>query len=61
MVENKVIKMEANTIKIKFPRKTRAHYVLFAEDSPFKQKVVAPKNNYKRKEKHRTKIWNSYE
>jgi len=32
--------------------KTRAHYALFAENTPFKPKVVAPKNKYQRKPKH---------
>jgi hypothetical protein len=32
---------------------TRAHYVLFHTDSPFKQKVVQSKVKYQRKPKHR--------
>lgn len=52
MVENKVIQMETNTLKIKMPRKTRAHYALFAENTPFKMKVVNRKDTYKRKPKH---------
>ena len=44
--------METNTLKIKMPRKTRAHYALFAENTPFKMKVVNRKDTYKRKPKH---------
>ena len=32
--------------------KTRAHYVLFAKDTPFKPKVVKRKDTYKRKPKY---------
>jgi len=32
---------------------TRAHFVLFHKDSPFKQKVVQNKLAYKRKPKHK--------
>jgi hypothetical protein len=32
---------------------TRAHYVLFHKDSPFKQKVVRNKLAYIRKPKHK--------
>ena len=32
---------------------TRAHYVLFAEDTPFKPKVVKRKDTYRRNDKHR--------
>ena len=32
---------------------TRAHFVLFHKDSPFKQKVVKNKLAYKRKPKHK--------
>jgi hypothetical protein len=34
-------------------KKTRAHYVLFAEDSPFKPKVVESKIKYQRRPKHK--------
>lgn len=49
-------------MKIKFTFKeqrpnVRAHYVLFAEDSPFKPKAVKRKDTYKRKVKHRNKDW----
>lgn len=33
-------------------RKSRAHYVLFANNSPFKGKVVKSKKAYSRKIKH---------
>lgn len=32
---------------------TRAHYVLFCEGTPFKQKVVKSKKAYTRKDKHK--------
>jgi hypothetical protein len=34
---------------------TRAHFVLFHKDSPFKQKVVKNKLAYNRKQKHTKK------
>jgi len=35
-------------------KKTRAHYVLFAEDSPFKpKKEASKKNEYQRRPKHK--------
>lgn len=34
--------------------KPRAHYALFCKDTPFKPKVVARKDLYKRKPKHKT-------
>lgn len=34
-------------------KKTRAHYVLFAEDSPFKPKKVDSKVAYRRRPKHK--------
>lgn len=41
-------------IVIKVPRaKNRAHFMLFAEDTPFKPKKVERKDGYKRKPKHR--------
>ena len=40
-------------IVVKLPHKTRAHFVLFAENTPFKQKVVASKIKYKRNPKHK--------
>ncbi len=44
-------------ISFRIPKiKTRAHKVLFDDDSPFKPKVVRAKNTYKRREKHRTKF-----
>lgn len=33
--------------------KPRAHYALFCKDTPFKPKVVARKDLYKRKPKHK--------
>lgn len=38
--------------------KHRAHKVLFENDTPYKPKVVNPKNVYKRKQKHRQKFDN---
>jgi len=35
--------------------KVRAHFALFAENTPFKPKVVAVKNKYQRKSKHGNK------
>ena len=35
--------------------KTRVHFMLFAEDTPFKHKVVVPKNKFQRKAKHGNK------
>lgn len=44
--------MNKQTIKFKIPAvKHRAHYVLFAENSPFKPKKVENKVGYKRKPK----------
>jgi hypothetical protein len=43
-------------IVIKIPKKTRAHFVLFAKDSPFKPKQVKNKKAWNRKEKH-AKEW----
>jgi len=35
------------------PRRTRAHKVLFDNDSPFRSRTVQNKNQYKRQPKHR--------
>jgi hypothetical protein len=40
-------------IVVKIPHKTRAHFVLFCADTPFKQKVVKSKVKYKRQPKHK--------
>jgi hypothetical protein len=40
-------------ITIKIPKKHREHFVLFAQNTPFKQKVVESKIKYKRQPKHR--------
>jgi len=40
-------------IVVKVPHKTRAHFVLFKEGTPFKQKVVESKIKYKRQPKHK--------
>lgn len=37
-------------------KKTRAHRILFDNDSPYKQKVVKDKTKYNRKEKHNNKF-----
>ncbi len=42
-------------ITIKIPKKHREHFILFAPNTPFKQKVVEPKLKYKRQPKHRGK------
>lgn len=36
-------------------RKIRAHFVLFCKDTPFKQKKVESKLQYKRQPKHKGK------
>ena len=35
------------------PRKTRAHWVLFSCNTPFKPKRVEPKTRYQRQPKHK--------
>lgn len=35
--------------------KTRAHYALFCEDTPFKPKVVESKIKFKRRPKHKNR------
>jgi hypothetical protein len=40
-------------IVVKIPQKTRAHLVLFCKDTPFKQKRVESKMQYKRQPKHK--------
>jgi len=40
-------------IVVKIPQKTRAHFVLFCADTPFKQKRVENKKQYKRNPKHK--------
>lgn len=50
--------MKKEIIKFKVDRaKQRAHKALFDNDLPFGHKVVNPKNNYKRRPKHRTVVW----
>ena len=39
-------------IVIKIPKQIRAHIVLFCKDTPFKQKVVQSKKQFKRNPKH---------
>jgi hypothetical protein len=39
-------------IVVKIPQKTRRHYVLFANDSPFRPKRVELKTRYQRRPKH---------
>jgi hypothetical protein len=48
--------MKKQTLKltIKAP-KTRAHYVLFSCNTPFKPKTVASKLQFKRQPKHKNK------
>jgi len=38
-------------------QKTRAHIVLFLNNSPFKSRTVELKTRYKRQEKHRNKAY----
>jgi hypothetical protein len=40
-------------IVIKIPKQVRAHIVLFCKDTPFKQKVVQSKKQFKRQPKHK--------
>jgi len=40
-------------ITIKVPKQVRAHIVLFCKDTPFKQKVVQSKKQFKRQPKHK--------
>jgi len=40
-------------IIIKVPKQVRAHIVLFCKDTPFKQKVVQSKKQFKRQPKHK--------
>jgi hypothetical protein len=40
-------------IIIKLPKKHREHFVLFAQNTPFKQKRVESKIKYKRQPKHK--------
>lgn len=52
--------MSKQTISFKVPQlKQRAHYVLFAENTPFKPKRVERKDGYKRKPKfiNRVEDW----
>ena len=48
------MKKHSLTLTIKAP-KTRAHYVLFAHNTPFKPKAVASKLQFKRQPKHKNK------
>jgi hypothetical protein len=40
-------------LKIKIPKNTRAHFVLFAKDTPFKPKKVKSKKIYNRIQKNK--------
>jgi len=40
-------------IVINIPKKHREHFVLFAQNTPFKQKVVESKIKYRRNPKHK--------
>jgi hypothetical protein len=44
--------MKKQSFIIDFKPRTRAHWVLFDNDLPFKPKVIPPKTRYKRREKH---------
>jgi hypothetical protein len=41
------------TLKLKRNPNPRAHFVLFAQNSPFRPKAVAVKNKFQRNPKHR--------
>jgi hypothetical protein len=43
--------------KVQNTQKTRAHIVLFLNNSPFKSRTVELKTRYKRQEKHRNKAY----
>lgn len=49
--------MEKRSVKLKVPRNPnpRAHYALFAENSPFKPKRVKNALQFQRQPKHRNK------
>jgi hypothetical protein len=47
--------MKHEKMQLVIPRRTRAHKVLFDNDSPFRSRTVEYKNQYKRKPKHRAK------
>jgi hypothetical protein len=50
--------MKKQSFTFEFDRpKTRAHKVLFENDSPFKPKCVKAKNQYKRREKFQKRSW----
>lgn len=48
-----MLKERAMKIVVKIPQKTRAHFVLFAKDTPFKPKQVENKKAFKRNPKHK--------
>ena len=50
---NRVNKESKVKIIIKLPKKHREHFVLFAENTPFKPKVVQSKKQFKRNPKHK--------
>ena len=46
--------MRKQVLSFKVPQvKSRVHYILFAEDSPFKPKSVKRKDSYQRRPKHK--------
>jgi hypothetical protein len=47
-------------LKIKIPKNTRAHFVLFVKDTPFKPKVVKSKKIYNRIQKTKDKESDEY-
>lgn len=47
--------MKHEKMQLVIPRRTRAHKVLFDNDSPFRARTVENKNQYKRNQKHRGK------
>jgi|APCry1669192111_1035396.scaffolds.fasta_scaffold26762_1 hypothetical protein len=51
-----MMKKQSFTVKFERP-KTRAHKVLFDNNSPFKSKVVEDKTAYKRKPKFKYRDW----
>jgi hypothetical protein len=46
------MKKTRETIRLEAPKKHRAHFVLFAENSPFRPQRVENKRAYSRRPKH---------
>lgn len=50
-----IMKIQIQSHKFQRPN-SRAHFILFSEESPYKPKVVKRKDVYKRKAKHKKSI-----